>query len=135
MDQPNQPLQPTSARPTILLIEDDPLLIKMYSTKFAKEGFEVLNAHDGEEGLRMALDNKVDFMIVDVMMPKLSGSDMLVSLRQSEKGKSIPAIVLSNLTQQEEAAKLQSLGVKEYLVKANLTPSEVVEKVKKYLGR
>ncbi|KKQ73813.1 MAG: PAS/PAC sensor hybrid histidine kinase [Candidatus Woesebacteria bacterium GW2011_GWB1_38_5b] len=127
----NKPQSPQS--PVILLVEDDPLLIKMYSTKFLREGFIVKNAGDGEEGLRVATEEKVDFMIVDVMMPKMSGSDMLVKLRQNPKTAGIPAIVLTNLTQQDEAAKLKTLGVKEYLIKADLTPSEVVNKVKAYL--
>lgn len=122
-------------KPVILIVEDDPLLVKMYTTKFTKEGFTVLTAEDGEEGLKTAIANKIDFMVLDVMMPKLSGIDMLTQLRQNPAGLSTPAIVLTNLTQQAEAERLKTLGVKEYLVKANLTPSEVVAKVKQYLGR
>lgn len=134
--QPSPSLQTTTTRKSVILIvEDDPLLVKMYSTKFAKEGYEVHTANDGEEGLKIALQNKIDFMVLDVMMPKLSGIDMLTKLRQSPQGAQIPAIVLTNLTQQAEAERLKSLGVKEYLVKANLTPSEVVAKVKQYLGK
>lgn len=140
-DQSSQPQNtpPASAapvtKPVILIVEDDPLLVKMYTTKFTKEGFEVLTAEDGEQGLKTALSNKIDFMVLDVMMPKLSGIDMLTQLRQSRAGQDTPAIMLTNLTQQAEAERLKTLGVKEYLVKANLTPSEVVAKVKKYLGR
>lgn len=127
---------PVSAgdKKTILLVEDDPLLVKMYSTKFTKEGFNVITAQDGEEGLRVATTTKFDFMILDVMMPKMSGIDMLTKLRSDPKYKEVPVIVLTNLTQKEEAVKVQSLDVKEYLVKANFTPSEVVAKVKQYLA-
>lgn len=118
----------------ILLVEDDPLLVKMYNTKFTKEGFEIIAAQNGEEGLKLALEKPVDFIILDVMMPKMSGIDMLTQLRKTPKGANIPTIVLTNLTKQDDAAKVQALGVKEYLVKANLTPSEVVDKVKQYLG-
>lgn len=141
MDNPTNQPQPAPApkeaphQEVILIVEDDPLLVKMYSTKFAKEGYTVLTASDGEEGLNLALTNHLDFMVLDVMMPKLSGIDMLTKLRQNPKGANIPAIVLTNLTQQAEAERLKTLGVKEYLVKANLTPSEVVSKVKQYLGK
>jgi CheY-like chemotaxis protein len=126
---------PADNRKTILLVEDDPLLVKMYSTKFTKEGFNVITAQDGEEGLRIATTTHFDFMILDVMMPKMSGIDMLTKLRSDPKYKSVPVIVLTNLTQKEEAVKVQSLEVKEYLVKANFTPSEVVAKVKQYLSQ
>lgn len=136
--QPVTPVQPTAqtspASKTILIVEDDPLLVTMYTTKFKKEGFHVLSASDGEAGLKLATENKVDFMILDVMMPKLSGIDMLTRLRQTPSGKATPTIVLTNLSDQAENERIKNLGVKEYLVKANLTPSEVVGKVKKYLG-
>lgn len=124
----------TETKRTILLVEDDPLLVKMYSTKFTKEGFNIIFAEDGEEGLKLALSQKIDFLLLDVMMPKLSGIDLLTKLRQDPKGKDIPVLVFSNLTQQEEAQKALGLGAKEYLIKANFTPSQLVEKVKKYLG-
>ena len=122
-------------KPLILLIEDDSLLIKMYKTKFTAEGFEVLVAEEGESGLKMALENPVSFIILDVMMPKLSGIEVLENLRQNPKGKAIPVIVLSNLDREEKAKKALSLGAKEFLVKANFTPTQVVEKVRKYLGK
>ena len=118
----------------ILLIEDDPLLVKMYMAKFETEGFEVKSAEDGEEGLKMALMGWADIILLDIMMPKLSGTDMLSKLRQDQKGKDIPVLVLSNLSQQEEAKRALSLGVKEYLIKADYTPSQIVDKIKKYLN-
>lgn len=121
-------------KPTILIVEDDPILVKMYTAKFTTDGFTVLSASDGVEGLNMALTQPVDCMILDVMMPKMTGVDMLTKLRADEKGKNIPTLVLTNLPQKEEAMKLQELGIKEYLVKANLTPSEIVAKVKQHLA-
>jgi len=123
----------TSKKPLILLIEDDSLLIKMYKTKFTAEGFEVIVAEEGESGLKMALENPVNFIILDIMMPKLSGLEVLETLRQHPKGKTIPVIVLSNLDQEEKAQKALQLGAKEFLVKANFTPAQIVEKVRKYL--
>lgn len=129
-----EPATAPDGQKTILIVEDDPLLVKMYTTKFTKEGFNVINAQDGEEGYNTAMSNKVDFMILDVMMPKMSGIDLLTKLRADVKYKDTPVIVLTNLTQKEEAVKVQTLNVKEYLVKANFTPSEVVAKVKQYLA-
>ena len=118
----------------VLLIEDDPLLTKMYKAKFTTEGFNVLVAQDGEEGLKMALESNPDLILLDIMMPKLSGLDLLSKLREDPKGKDVPVIILTNLTQQKEAQKALDLGAKEFMVKANLTPSQVVEKIKKYLN-
>lgn len=125
----------TAGKPVVLLIEDDLLLVKMYKTKFLNEGFQILTAGDGEIGLKLALEQKVDFIILDVMMPKMSGLDFLSQLRQKPKGQNIPVIVLSNLAQQEKAKKALKLGAKEFLIKASLTPGQVVAKVRQYLGK
>jgi len=118
---------------TILIIEDDPLLIKMYKAKLVSEGFEVLTAGDGQAGLDLALSKTPDGIILDVMMPKLSGLDMLRQLSQDPKGSKIPVIVLSNLSQSDEAQQAKTLGAKAFLVKANFTPKQVIERVKQYL--
>lgn len=118
---------------TVLLVEDDQLLIKMYSTKFTSEGFTVLTAKDGQQGLDMAIEKQPDIILLDMMMPRLSGDEVLKQLKANEKTKTIPVIVFSNLSQEDEAKKILELGAKEYLVKANLTPGEVVQKVKQYL--
>lgn len=118
---------------TIILIEDDPLLTKMYEAKFTSEGFRVLIAHNGQEGLELATSESADIVILDIMMPKLSGIDLLEKLRKSKKGKDIPVIILTNLTEKEEREKAIKLGVKEYLIKTNVTPGEIVEKIHKHL--
>lgn len=118
----------------ILLIEDDPLIDKMYRAKFASEGFKFEVAQDGIEGLELALNKVPDFIILDIMMPRLSGIDFLEKLRQKPKGKKIPVIVLTNLSEKEEEERAQELGVVDYLVKANVTPGTVVDKIKKHLG-
>jgi len=105
----------------------------MYKTKLINEGFEVLTASDGQEGLEMALKSAPQAIILDIMMPKLSGLDMLKQLRADSAGSKIPVIVISNLSQENEAEEARRLGAKEYLVKANFTPKEVIEKVKQYL--
>ena len=72
---------------TILLIEDDTFLVKMYKSKFENEGFIALVAIDGEEGLKLALSENIDILVLDLMLPKLSGHDLLTRLRKDEKGK------------------------------------------------
>lgn len=119
---------------TILLIEDDPVLSKMYQTKFSNEGFEVLVANDGVKGYNMTFNNDVAVMILDIMMPKMSGIEILEKVRSTAKGKNLPVIVLTNLVQKEEKSKAIGLGVEDYLLKAEITPSQLVEKAKKYIN-
>jgi DNA-binding response OmpR family regulator len=119
---------------SILIIEDDPLLSKMYETKFVTEAFDVYRAGDGEEGLKTALAHHPDIILLDVMMPRVSGIDMLTELRKDSWGAQVPVVILSNLSEQQEGDKAKALGVKEYLVKANFTPAEIVEKIRSYLN-
>lgn len=121
------------ANPTILLIEDDPVLSRMYAEKFRHEGFNVKTALDGEAGLQEALSNGISIILLDIMLPKMSGTDLLEKLRSDSKGKDIPVVALTNLAEQAEKDKAMKYGVKEYLVKAMQTPEQVVEKVKKYI--
>ncbi|MGD8744243.1 MAG: response regulator [Candidatus Woesebacteria bacterium] len=120
--------------PTVLIIEDDPVLARMYSEKFKREGFQVLTAGDGEAGLEKALKNRVNVILLDIMLPKMSGTDLLEKLRQDSKGKDITVVALTNLAEEGEKQRALQLGVKEYLVKAMQTPEQVIEKVKKYIS-
>ena len=117
----------------ILIVEDDPVLLKMYTEKFGFEGFKVLNAKDGEEALKLSLVEKIDIILLDIMLPRMSGTDYLAKFRQNEKGKNVPVVALTNLAEEEEKQKALKLGVKEYLVKAMQTPEKVVETIKKYI--
>jgi DNA-binding response OmpR family regulator len=118
----------------ILLVEDDPLLIKMYQTKLQIEGFEVKVASDGEMGWEMVQAETPDFMVLDLMMPKLSGMELLKKIKTDSKLKLIPTIMLTNMNRQEEMELARSLGVKEFLLKANYTPGEIVDKIRGYLN-
>lgn len=118
---------------TVLLMEDDPLLHKMYQTKLVSEGYDVLVAQDGEEGLTLALSKKPQCIVLDVMVPKKSGLEVLEALSKDETGKTIPVIMLTNLSREEERQKALSLGAKAYLIKAETTPKQVVEMIKKVL--
>jgi len=118
----------------ILIVEDDPLLVRMYQTKFTMEGYSVITAGDGMEGLEKVTKEKPDFLIMDVMMPRMSGLELLAEIRKNPSTAHIPALMLSNLGQPEQVEKARALGVKEFLLKANYTPSQIVAKVKQYLG-
>ncbi|MFC1649316.1 response regulator [Patescibacteria group bacterium] len=125
--------QEKSAGAKVLLVEDDPLILKMYHAKFQNEGFNVVVSEDGVHGLQMVTEQKPDIILLDIMMPQMSGIDFLKKLRATEAGKKIPVLVLTNLSEKEEEQEATTLGIKEYLLKASLTPAEIVEKVKKYV--
>jgi CheY-like chemotaxis protein len=129
-----QPTTQTEAK-TILIVEDDPVLLKMYTEKFNFEGFRVLNAKDGEEALKVSTSGeKIDIILLDIMLPRMSGTDFLENLRKHKGGEDIPVVALTNLAEEEEKQRALKLGVKEYLVKAMQTPEQVVEKIKTYLS-
>lgn len=119
----------------ILLVEDDPPMVRMYSTKLTQEGFEVEVAYDGEEGLRKVQEYRPDLLVLDLMIPKIGGLEILARLRAEAATKPLPVIVLSNLSQDQDVAKARELGAVEYLVKANFTPGQVVEKIKAVLKK
>jgi two-component system phosphate regulon response regulator PhoB len=102
----------------------------MYSEKFSFEGFDVLGARDGEEALEISSNSDIDVILLDIMLPRMSGTDFLEKLRATPKGKDIPVIALSNLTEEGEKQRALKLGVKYYLVKAMQTPEDVVNKIK-----
>ena len=117
----------------VLLIEDDSLFVKMYQKKFAHEGIELEAAYDGEEGFEKAKKNKPSLIILDLMLPKMSGSEVLKKVRDDTELSSTPVIVLTNLsTTADEVNKTIELGVKETFLKTNVTPDQIVEAVKKY---
>ena len=119
----------------ILLIEDEEMLANMYEVKFQNEGFEVIKALDGASGLEMSKSTNPDLVLLDVIMPKMDGFSVLKSMREDPATKDLPVMLLTNLGQDEDIEKGKELGVLGYLVKANVTPSEVVEAVKKELAK
>ncbi|PLX20679.1 response regulator [Candidatus Parcubacteria bacterium] len=116
---------------TILLVEDDTMISSMYKTKFESAKFEVITADNGADGLELAMSKKPDLILLDIIMPQLDGFAVLERLKMSAKTKSIPVFLLTNLGTEEDVKKGQELGAKDYLVKASLTPGEVLAKVKK----
>lgn len=118
----------------ILLIEDDPLLIDIYSTKLKQSGFEVCVVESGEKALAVIEEQKPDLVLLDIVLPHIDGWDILQNLRASKKLKGIQIVILSNLGQKEEIAKGLALGAAKYLIKAHYTPSEIVQEIINLVG-
>lgn len=117
----------------ILLVEDDPFLVDIYTTKLKESGFLVDVATDGEIALKMAKKKKADLLILDIVLPKVDGWEILRNIKDDKKLKDLKVIILSNLGQKDEVEKGLELGAIKYLIKAHFTPTEVVEEIKKYL--
>lgn len=124
-----------SSKQRILLIEDDKMLLDMYAGKFIREGYEIMTAENGSEGLKLAKEQKPDLILLDIILPKLDGFSALKEIRKDETIKNTPVILLTNLGQDQDIQKGKALGADDYFVKANHTPTEVVEKVRTLLSR
>lgn len=118
---------------TILLIEDDPLLIDIYSTKLKESGIVVQIAEDGEKGLKMLEQSIPDLVLLDIVLPKQNGWEVLSAIRSNPRLKDLKVVLLSNLGQKEEIEKGLSLGADRYLIKAHFTPTQVVQEIQKLL--
>ncbi len=113
----------------VLIVEDEQTLLDMYSLKLSKENFEVVKAADGQEGLEKAKSEKPDIILLDIMLPKIDGFQVLKNLRETKGFKNTPIIMLTNLGQNEDKQKGKQFGATDYLVKADTTPTDVVEKI------
>lgn len=119
---------------TILFIEDESALQKSLGDILSQEGYEMLSALDGEIGLRLAQTKKPDLILLDLILPRIDGFEVFKQLKENPVTKDIPIIILTNLERMEDVEKAMALGAKTYLVKAEYSLKEVVEKVKKALG-
>lgn len=117
----------------ILIVEDDKFLRELISQKIGAEGYEVIGATDGEEGLKVAGETHPDLILLDLILPTMDGFEVLQKLKGQELTKAIPVIVLSNLGQKEDIDKGMQLGAVDYMIKAHFTPKEIVEKIKSIL--
>ena len=115
---------------TILVVEDESALQKAMSDVLTQEGFEVVSALDGEAGLRLAQEKKTNLILLDLILPKMNGFEVLEALKKDATTRSIPVIVLTNLEDMKNIQKAVDLGATTYLVKANYSLEEVLEKVK-----
>ncbi len=118
----------------IAIIEDDPVISQMYRMKFEADGFDVQLANNGKIGVELVEKFHPDIILLDLQMPEMNGVDALRVIRKNGWGKDIPTIILTNLGQEEAPKELASLNVYSYIVKAELTPRQVVEKVKETLN-
>lgn len=118
---------------SILLVEDDPFLIDIYVTRLRDESYKIEVAKDGKSALEKLKKKKPSLLLLDIVLPKMDGWELLKKIAKDSKLKKMKVIILSNLGERKEIKKGLGLGAVKYLVKANYTPSEVVEEIKKIL--
>ncbi len=118
----------------ILVVEDDGMISSMYRTKFEADGFTVLTADNGAQGLETAKKAKPDIIMLDVILPQLDGFSVLEEIKKDQTIKNTPVIMLTNLGTDEDKKKGERMGALDYLVKASLTPGQVSAKIKKALN-
>ncbi len=118
----------------VVVVEDDHDLRYLYQFKLEHEGFDVLTAEDGQQGLQAVQDHKPDIILLDLLMPVMSGSEMLARLRSEEWGSDVRVIVLTNISKDEAPPALRFLHVDRYVVKAHHTPAQIVGIVQEILG-
>jgi two-component system chemotaxis response regulator CheY len=119
----------------IAIVEDDLAISQMYRIKFESEGFTVETADNGALGLQMLENFKPDVLLLDLMMPEMNGDEMLEKLRATDWGKGIKVFILTNMGEQEAPDNLKNLNITDFIVKADMTPRQVAEKVKAVLGQ
>ncbi len=117
----------------VAIVEDDQAISQMYRFKFEAEGYEVETAENGKIGLALAEKMKPDIILLDLMMPEMTGDEMLAKLRATAWGKNTKVIILTNKGEQEIPDKVRELGVTAVILKADMTPRQVAEVVKKHL--
>lgn len=120
--------------PKIAIIEDDPTIAQMYRFKFEAEGYSVQTAENGKLGLALSESMKPDIILLDLMMPEMTGDQMLAELRKTAWGKDIKVIILTNVGEQEIPESIKALGVSGVILKADMTPKQVAEMVEKQLS-
>jgi two-component system, response regulator len=124
-----------SAKIKVAIIEDDMAIVQMYRTKFENEGYEVATAPDGASGLELIESFEPDIILLDLMMPNMNGLDMLSKLRGQPGGRNAKVVVLTNMGDTETATRVYKLTADDYIVKAEMTPKQVAERVKALLAR
>lgn len=116
------------------IVEDEEPVLNVLSSRFEKEGFEVIRASDGEEGLKAALEHQPDLILLDLLMPRMDGISMLKKLREDDWGKNVPVIVLTNLNDADKVASATEGGAFDFLVKADWKLEDLVKKVRQKLN-
>ncbi len=126
--------QPGKHPKRILLVEDDDSLASVYTTRLQAEGFDVRRVSDGEEALAGAKTYKPDLVLLDVMMPKVSGFDVLDILRNTPETANLKVIMLTALSQESDQERAKKLGADDYLVKSQVVISDVIDRIRHHLG-
>lgn len=119
----------------ILVVEDDPIMLKVLSENLTREGFRVVEARDGVEGLSFAEKEKPDLILTDIIMPMMDGITMLKKLRNEKWGENVPVIILTNLSDSTYLAEAVERGVYDFLVKTDWKLKDVIKKIKKRIGK
>lgn len=119
---------------TILIIEDEPILQKALSVALQQAGYEIKSALEGETGLKLAKEIKPNLILLDLILPKMDGFEILSELKKDESVKDIPVIILTNLESSQDIERALVLGAKTYLVKANYDLKDVIQKVKENIA-
>jgi len=119
----------------ILLIEDEQLMIELLEKKLIQEGYEVAVAKDGVEGLEKMRGTKPDLVLLDIVMPRMGGFGVMEEMTKDDELKQIPIIVISNSGQPVELDRAKRLGAKDWLIKTEFDPQEVIDKVLKQIGK
>ena len=119
----------------ILLVDDDSFISDIYTDKLKEEKFEVELAVDGEEALKKISELKPDLILLDILMPKMDGFEVLKKIKKDPVLSQIKVIILTNVNQKDEAEKGSTFGVDDYVIKANFTPSVVMNKIKQVLNK
>lgn len=118
----------------ILIVEDDLFIRELYERQLALEGFQVTTAEDGEVGLAKITESIPDLLLLDIMLPKVSGLDLLRTIKAKDETKNIPVILLTNLGQDSVIKEGFNLGADGYLIKSAYTPDQIIAEVKKFLA-
>lgn len=130
MDEPKT----TAVTKKILLVEDDDALANVYLMRLKAEGFEIQRVSNGEDALAAAKAQKPDLVLLDAMMPKVSGFDVLDILRNTPETANLKIVMLTALSQESDKERAQGLGVDDYLVKSQVVITDVIDRVKYHLG-
>lgn len=117
----------------VLIVEDDNFLRSLITQKFLKEGFEVFGAVTGKEGIEKINERMPDIILLDILLPDINGFDVLEYVKKNEKLQNIPVLIISNLSDEEDLERAQKLGAKDFLIKANMSTTEIVSKVREVL--
>ncbi|KPJ85929.1 hypothetical protein AMJ57_01295 [Parcubacteria bacterium SG8_24] len=120
---------------TVLIVEDDQFLQKLLRSKFEKDGFVVVSASDGEDALRQATEHRPAVTLLDLLLPKINGFEVLTEIKTTPGLDKIPVIVLSNLSQEEDISRARELGAEDFIVKADHSIHDIVERVKELFAK